>query len=315
VTELERAPAGRPGAGTAPPGERRPRVGIAVPSLDQGRFLGEALDSLLSQTGVDLEVAVLDGGSRDESAAVIGRYADRLAYWRVGPDGGQAAAVNEGIARLARAEYVGWLNADDILAAGALARMAEHLRAHPESVAVAGEADVVDTSGRVVDRFPSRPFSRRGHARTSIVCQPASLVARRAWDAVGGLDASLHMCLDYDLWWRLSALGPIGYLGGRPLAASRDHDLTKTRGFQDRLYAEAFAVLRRHIGYVPFSWCLSEAAFRWRAAHGGRRASDPLSQLVCVWRAAARHARLNRLAGLTGSLRLRWSRPSSGRRW
>lgn len=103
-----------------------------------------------------------------------------------------------------------------------------------------GQAHIIDEAGRFVGRFPTRPFSRKALARASVVCRPASLVRKSAWDAVGGLDASLHMCLDYDLWWRLAELGPIGFLP-EPLACSRDHDhgATKTRALQDRLYAEA----------------------------------------------------------------------------
>ena len=48
------------------------------------------------------------------------------------------------------------------------------------------------------------------------------------WERAGGLDASLDMCFDYDLWWRMAALGPIGYVD-RPVAATRDHGETKTR--------------------------------------------------------------------------------------
>src|SRR5207247_1397187 len=125
--------------------------------------------------------------------------------------------------------------------------------------------------------------------------------SRRAWDAVGGLDEGLHMCLDYDLWWRLSRLGPIAFLD-ELVACSRDHEDTKTRGHQDRLYEEAFAVLRRHLGYVPWRWCLHEAAYRWRVAHGGQRATG-LGQLICGWRAAHRHAQVNGPSGLMTALR------------
>jgi GT2 family glycosyltransferase len=282
----------------APP----PRVAIAVPSLDQGRFLGEALDSVFAQTGVDVRVAVLDAGSRDDSPAVIRRYESRLAYWRSRPDAGQAAAINEGIAQLAETRHVTWLNADDVLLPGALARMAAYLDAHPDRVAVFGEAYIIDAAGHTIGRFPTRPFSRRALARTSIICQPASLISRRAWEAVGGLDESLHICLDYDLWWRLSKLGPIGFFP-EPIACSRDHEATKTRGGQDRLYREAFGVLIRHLGYVPWPWCLHESAYAWRAAHGGRRAADPLSRLACVWRAATRYARTNGPSGMISALR------------
>ncbi len=266
-------------------------VAIAVPSLNQGRFLGAALDSVLAQTGVPVDVAVLDGGSRDESLEVIRRYETHLRASRSGPDRGQAAAINEGLATLAGTRYVGWLNADDVLLPAGLARLAGFLDAHTDHVAVYGQAHLIDAAGRVIGEFPTRPFSRRALARTSIICQPASLITRRGWDAVGGLDESLHMCLDYDLWWRLSTFGPIGHLP-EVVACSRDHDATKTRARQDRHYAEAFDVLRRHLGYVPWSWCVNESAYAWRASHGGRRAGDPLSQLACIGRAAIRYARI-----------------------
>jgi hypothetical protein len=275
-------------------------VALAVPSLDQGRFLAEALESVLGQASVDVSVAVVDGGSRDQTLAVIERYQPRLAYWRSFADRGQAAAVNEGIARLPRTDYAGWLNADDVLLPGALAAMQAYLDAHPDCAAVYSRANIIDEEGRVVGQFPTRPFTRRAMARTSIICQPASLIRRRIWEQVGGLDESLHMCLDYDLWWRISKLGPIGSLDD-VLACSRDHAATKTRGHQDRLYEEAFPVLLRHLGYVPWQWCASETAYAWRRDHGGERANGPLALGACAWRAGARYLRVNGLSGLFGT--------------
>jgi len=267
-------------------------VAIVIPNLDQGRFLSDAIASALEQEGVTVKVGVLDAGSRDDSLAVIGRYEPQLLYWRSHADRGQAAAINEGLARLGPTDYVGWLNADDFLLPHGLRHMVDHLEAHPECVAVFGRAHIVDESGAVVGEFPTQPFSRSALARTSIVCQPASLVRRAAWTSVGGLDEGLYMCLDYDLWWRLSARGPIAFLP-ELVACSRDHEATKTRLRQDRLYEEAFTVLRRHLGRVPWKWCVSEAAYGWRREHGGRRASNPVSQMICGWRAAARYVRVN----------------------
>src|SRR5262245_66045169 len=112
-------------------------VGIVVPSLNQGRFLGQTLESLLAQD-IDVRVAVLVAGSQDDVREAIRRYEHWLTYWRSAPDLGQAAAVNEGIARLAEARYVGWLNSDDILLTGALSMLAGYLDRHPECVAVFG---------------------------------------------------------------------------------------------------------------------------------------------------------------------------------
>ena len=100
------------------------RVAVVVPNLNQGDYLGQALDSLFSQIGIDLRVAVVDGGSADDSTAVIGRYEKQLVYWRSRADRGQAAAINEGIEHLEDTEYVSWVNADDLILPGALATMA-----------------------------------------------------------------------------------------------------------------------------------------------------------------------------------------------
>src|SRR5262249_28681342 len=110
------------------------------------------------------------------------------------------------------------------------------------------------------------------------------------WVSVGGLDERLQMCLDYDLWWRLSRVGRIAFLP-EFVALSRDHAATKTRLHQDLLYEEAFEVLRRHLGHVPCRWGGSEAAYAWRRTHGGRRARGPVSWFMCSCRAARRFAR------------------------
>ena len=164
--------------------------------------------------------------------------------------------------------------------------------AHPQSFAVIGKAHIIDESGRVIGEYPARPFKRNAFSRSCTICQPASLIRRSAWEAIGGLDETLHMCLDYDLWWRLSEVGPIGFLNDF-LASSRDHSKTKTRRQQDLLYREVFPVLQRHLGYIPWKWCLSQTAYAWRVAHRGRRASDPLSQLICGLRALNCYFRLN----------------------
>jgi GT2 family glycosyltransferase len=289
---------------TAAPPARRPgvTVAIAVPSLNQGRFLLAALDSLLDQPEADVRIAVLDGGSADDSVAVIRGYANRLAYWRSDPDAGQAAAINEGLRRLGPAAYVGWLNADDVLVPGGLGRLVTSLEAHPDWVAAFGRAHVIDDGGQVVGEFPTRPFTRTALSRTSIICQPASLVRASAWERVGGLDESLHMCLDYDLWLRLSRLGPIGFVD-ELIASTRDHEATKTRTRQSALYEEAFRVLRRDLGYVPWRWCVSEAAHAWRVDHGGERVQGPIGLARCGGRAVARYLHLNGVSGFLRAVR------------
>jgi GT2 family glycosyltransferase len=248
-----------------------PEIAIAVPSLNQGRYLQAALTSLLSQDGVRVHVAVADGGSQDETAEVLARFGANLAWHRMSPDAGQTAAINEGINRLLElvpdATYVGWLNADDVVMDGGLRTLARALDDHPTWTAVAGRANVISDSGAVVSEVPTAPFEARVFDHMCTISQPATLVRRTAWQQIGGLDTALHMCFDYDLWWRLSQLGPIGYVGDAVVAASRDHAATKTRTRRAEYFKEAMGIVRRETGRVPWHWCISEALERevgWR---------------------------------------------------
>jgi GT2 family glycosyltransferase len=249
------------------------RVALAVPNLNQGRYLDAALDSI-KQAGSLVVSAVLDAGSSDESRAILGRRSDELAFWRSGPDGGQASAVNDGLARLSSefpgVDAVGWLNADDFLLSDGLAQMEASLRAHPDWVAVTARGLLADEEGMLGDEIATEPFARDRFALMCTICQPASLIRRSAWEGVGGLDTSLDMCFDYDLWWRLSHLGPIGYLN-MPAAASRDHGETKTRRRRAIYFEEAKRIVKRETGTVPWHWWISEALERRVDFEIGRR--------------------------------------------
>lgn len=239
----------------------QPLVTVAVPSFNQGAFLEEALRSVFSQP-LSVEVVVLDGGSTDGSVDTIRRWASRLAYWRSYPDGGQAAAINEGIAR-GTAPYVCWLNSDDWLLPGALPALLSILQRDTEAPFAYGRTWNVDQkSGK---RRPIRveTFDERRLATRCIISQPGTLVRRDAWEAVGGVDGDLHMAMDYDLWWRLyKTFGPPSFVDDY-VGVNRDHEGTKTRTLRRRHYAEAMAVVRKHHGRLPLRWWLAQPYAVW----------------------------------------------------
>ncbi len=246
-------------------GQAATRVAIAVPNLNQGQFLDAALDSL-RRSGVDVAVAIVDAGSTDGSVDIAQacqrERAREIVYFRSHPDDGQTAAINEGVLEACRrapdARFVGWLNADDLVLPGGFAALARALDEHPDWSAVAGRAHCLSESGEVIADIPTAPFSVEGFSHACTLCQPATLIRREAWEAIGGLDASLHMCFDYDLWWRLARVGPIGFIDTM-VAASRDHSETKTRQRRQEYFREAIALVRRDTGRVPWHWCISEA--------------------------------------------------------
>jgi glycosyltransferase involved in cell wall biosynthesis len=244
-----------------------PLVTVVVPSFNQGRYLEQALASVFDQ-GLPVEVFVLDGGSSDGTLDVIRRWEPKLAGWRSHPDEGQAAAINEGMA-MGRAPYVCWLNSDDWWLPDGLARLLAVLESEPGAAMAYGRTwDCTEVTQKRRHSLVCG-FSEWLMARVNIISQPGTLMRRSAWEAVEGLDAKLHMAMDYDLWWRLYKAF------GRPtwvpdfVAVNRIHAQTKTNTLRKRHYQEAIDVVRRHHGRVPLKWWLAYPyAVWWRGWRG-----------------------------------------------
>lgn len=247
-------------------------VSIVTPSLNQAAFLGEAIASVRGQRYGRLEHIVVDGGSRDGTREVLAGLGDAV-RWIAEADAGQAAAVNKGV-RMSSGDILGWLNADDLYEPGAVSAAAAFLEAHPEVALVYGDAVFVDAAGRELGPCGAvRPFTYQELVHVGdFVAQPAAFFRRSAFEAVGGLDESLHWAMDYDLWLKLARRFPVAYLPER-LARYRWTGQNKTaRGGFARL-RELERVGRQHgAGGLPalfrvekFALSRRSAAEHWRA--------------------------------------------------
>lgn len=185
-----------------------------MPVYDGERYIGEAVASVLGSGFRDLELLVLDDGSRDESAVVAARAAagdTRLRVVRL-PHGGVAAARNAGL-REARGELIANLDADDAMFPERLGRQVAYLDAHPACVAVGTRALVVDAAGRPV-RVGVRLFSHEEidgahmEGRGGAIWNPTAMFRKQAALDVGGYSPHLHSTgEDHDLWLRMAEVG------------------------------------------------------------------------------------------------------------
>lgn len=239
--------------------DRLPLVSVITPSLNQGRFIRESIESVLSQDYPRIEYIVMDGGSTDGTLDILRSYGDRL-LWRSGPDSGQAEAVNSGF-RLARGEILGWLNSDDTYLPGAVNAAVEYLVTSPDVAAVYGEAYYVDPNHTIIGVYPTEDFSLRRLAETCFICQPAAFIRRAALEAAGMLDPALRYCMDYELWIRLGRRYRIERIH-HFLANSRRHAETKSFAHRDRCFEEIYAVAERSFGRVSPHWRACRAYYR-----------------------------------------------------
>ena len=237
-----------------------PLVSVVTPSLNQGRYLREAIESVRAQTYSPIEHVVVDGGSTDETLDILSEY-DHL-RWVSEPDRGQSHALNKGFARAA-GEIFGWLNADDLA-------VAEGVRALTESGAGLVYADVTRVNDDRIDprRIRSRP---RWDLWTELnegngVYSPSVFFTREAFEAAGCIDESLHFSMDYDLWLRIGKRFGVQRVDA-VWSMQRYHDASKTISRMDAFWPERLAVSRRHGGRLVSPLLIRRYAGAGRLAH------------------------------------------------
>src|SRR5437016_13220935 len=132
-----------------------PLVSIVTPAYNQRRFLRRTIDSVLNQDYPRIEYFVFDGGSTDQSVDILQSYGARF-FWVSQRDHGQSDAINQGLQR-ARGDILAYLNSDDILLPGAISKVVEHFRGHPDWDLLYGNAHTIDEDDRVLGEYPTAP--------------------------------------------------------------------------------------------------------------------------------------------------------------
>ena len=228
-----------------------PLVSIVTPSFNQGRFIQETIESVLSQDYSPVEYLVIDGGSTDETLDILKQYGSRF-FWLSEKDSGQSNAINKGWNR-ASGEILAWLNSDDIYLPGAISKAVGFLQDHPEFGAVYGEGYHIREDGKIIERYPTEPFNQQRLVETCYICQPTVFIRKGVLQKIGFLDEGLRYSMDYDLWFRIARQHDFGYLP-EYLACTRFYGETKTLGQRVQVHKEILEVVHRHHQSVPASW-------------------------------------------------------------
>ena len=178
-------------------------VSIVTPSYNQAAYLEATIRSVLEQDYEPIEYVVVDDGSTDGSVEIVQRYEGRLTAAIRQENAGQVAALNRGFARTSGA-YMGYLNSDDTLLPGAVARMAAELEADPSLLLVYGDALYTDEHGRQTGYLPAREFDVAAMVRAcdNHVVQPSTLWRREAWERFGPLNEDGWYFFDFEFFLR-----------------------------------------------------------------------------------------------------------------
>jgi GT2 family glycosyltransferase len=188
-------------------------ISVIIPAFNAGSYLAEAIKSAWSQTRQPREVLVVDDGSTDGTPELAERSGARVL--RTSRNLGPAGARNTGI-RAAEGDYVAFLDADDRWRPQHLAVTGEALDRYPDAVLAC--AGVTTFGDRSEDFSPNMPHGTPVRCEIELavrnpVYQLTAVARRAALAQVGGYDETMRHAEDYDLWQRLSRVGPFVFLG------------------------------------------------------------------------------------------------------
>jgi glycosyltransferase involved in cell wall biosynthesis len=191
-----------------------PAVSILIPCYNAGPWLAETLESALAQSWADKEIIVINDGSRDDSLARARRFESRGVRIVGQPNQGASAARNHGL-RLARGEFIQFLDADDLLSPDKIARQVELLATRPAGTVAScawGRFQGDAASARFADTAVFRDFAPLDFlvlaGDTGVMMHPSAwLVPRAVADAAGPWDETLSLNDDGEYFCRVLLAG------------------------------------------------------------------------------------------------------------
>lgn len=227
------------------------KFSIVTISYNQKDFLEEAILSVLNQDYPDFEYIVIDGGSTDGSVEIIKKYESRLSYWVSEKDRGPANALNKGFDH-ATGDFYYYLNSDDILPPGSLARVADFIRKNPGHDFYYGHGYM--SYGSWEERFKvySDKFSLNGYRLKSVgIIQQSTFIASSKFCQVGGFNEANRTHWDGELLVDLALAGATFKRYSFHTGFFRIHDLSLSGGMgNQKKYAENLARINAGIQKV-----------------------------------------------------------------
>ncbi len=196
----------------------RPKVTVIMSVYNTERFVAEAIQSALDQTLKNFEFIIINDNSKDKSDKIIRSFKDpRIKYFKRNYNKGKSHSVNYAF-KMAKGKYACIFDADDIMVNYKLEVSAKILDRNPEYGLLYGDAWVIDEASEIIgplsfpsrakryidDPFPNLKFSNARLRKGALFSQGSTMFRMEAIRKVGGLDKSLKVAEDWDLWVRIA---------------------------------------------------------------------------------------------------------------
>lgn len=226
-------------------------ISIITPSYNQGRFIEQTIQSVLSQNYCNLEYIVMDAGSTDQTLSILKKYEKHL-KWFSKKDNGQTNAINNGI-KLAKGDIVAYINSDDYYLPGVFNRMARNFEKNKKVMWLTGDYEIIDEKNKRIQsyvvwykkllrRYLSYPLLSFANS----IIQPSTFWRKSIHDDIGYFNESYRYCFDYDMWLRMYKKFGKPLLVPDALSCFRIHSLSKGGSQFGRQFQEELTVLKKN---------------------------------------------------------------------
>lgn len=239
-----------------------PKISIITPSFNQGQYIEQCIQSVMNQGYPDFEHIVIDGGSTDNTVAILEKYPHVI--WVSEPDDGQADALNKGFS-IATGSVFGWINSDDFYAPNIFGDVVDNLKDYP---IIMGACQLTDEHGvpktHIVNKERGWFELLKYWVPYSIPTQPSIFFTKEVLELVRRsdeliFDTELNYCMDYDLWLRIAQSFPFSHRLDETLSYYRMTPDNKTSDAVEGMpYAEP-EMSRVHRRYREFAFDCSYA--------------------------------------------------------
>lgn len=228
---------------------RNPKLSIIIPSFNQGEYLEETLLSVIDQNYPNLELIVIDGGSTDGSVEIIQKFESDISYWVSEKDGGQAHAINKGLA-VATGDFVAYMNSDDQYYPNAFEQIFSTLPKNADFIhgpVRTGESpdSGIDLGIRQPKKLKPARLLKFFYKIDFMIPSQSVFIRRSFLEQTNQkfLDESLHFCLDMEWYFRIIAANAKIFQYTTPRAFFRYNNTTKTGSQNLKMEQEAVQIM------------------------------------------------------------------------
>lgn len=240
--------------------EGNPKISIVTPSFNQGQFIEQTIISVLNQNYENFEHIVMDGGSTDNTLDILKNYKHLI--WKSEKDSGQGNAINKGFT-IATGDIFAWLNSDDFYEENIFQSIADYFKQNKNTNFLYGDITYIDKNGKKVFEITGDDISFENLLENpDLIRQPSFFWRRENYFLNDGLDESLDLVMDYDLFLKMIKSQQPGYIN-KNLSYYRFYDETKTNVNRKKQAFELYKVMKRHASGITASmyWFLIKRYF------------------------------------------------------